>query len=98
MTTQADKRPPNRTKCLGCAKEWGGLLACHCAVCHETFTSTTGFDKHRTGSHAAGKRHCLPVDLVRYGPDNKRAGEPMFVDAGRAYPCWALSGEDSRWD
>ena len=33
--------------CNGCDKRWGGQLTCHCAACHETFTTVSNFDKHR---------------------------------------------------
>jgi len=32
----------------------------HCmGGCHRTFTSDSGFDKHRTGSHTDNTRRCL---------------------------------------
>lgn len=33
-------------QCAGCGKRWGGLLACHCAICHQTFISVEYFDRH----------------------------------------------------
>lgn len=33
--------------CAGCDKKWGGFAACHCTVCHETFTTVGNFDRHR---------------------------------------------------
>jgi len=32
-----------------CGARWSGLATCHCAACHESFTSVSGFDAHRTG-------------------------------------------------
>jgi len=49
-------------------------------MCHQTFSSLSAFDKHRDGSHSQGTRHCRPPADVG------------LVDAGRAYPCWALPG------
>ena len=56
------------------------------AMCHRTFTTVSTFDKHRTGSHAKGTRHCVPP------------AEVGLVDAGRAYPCWAQAGTWERED
>lgn len=30
-----------------CGARWFGLSICHCATCHLTFTTVTGFDVHR---------------------------------------------------
>lgn len=62
--------------CNGCSNRWGGLNTAHCAACHETFTTVTAFDKHRSGSHAKGTRHCLPPE------------EAGLVLASRDYRCW----------
>lgn len=63
--------------CNGCPNRWNGHNTCHCASCHETFTTITAFDKHRAGSHPHDTRHCL---------DPEAAG---LVLADRAYRCWA---------
>lgn len=56
------------------------------ALCHQTFTAPSAFDKHRDGDHAKGTRHCLPP------------GSVGLVDAGRQYLCWRWpGGEDDRW-
>lgn len=94
----AQARTPQRTVCPQCDSTWGGLSTSHCMTCHQTFTGPTGFDHHRQGQHASGHRHCVHPAQVKWGKASKRAGEPVFIDAGRSYPCWALSGEDSRWD
>ncbi len=60
-----------------CGARWAGLKTCHCTACHSTFSTVTAFDKHRVGSHADDRRHC--VDPARTG----------LIDAGRDYPCWA---------
>lgn len=70
--------------CGKCQKRWGGYNTSHCSGCHETFTSLSAFDKHRTGSHASGSRRCLPP------------AEVGLVSAGRNYPCWGMEGDD-RW-
>jgi hypothetical protein len=72
--------------CPRCNLRWGGLKTAHCTACHETFTTVSTFDKHRSGSHAKGTRHCLPP------------AEVGLVEAGRAYPCWAQAGSYERED
>ena len=77
------------TRCNGCDHQWHGNRTTHCAAdgCHQTFTGLEAFDKHRTGSHAAGTRHC--EDPAAIG----------LIDAGRGYPCWQTysEGERSFW-
>lgn len=36
-----------RATCSACGMSWTGVLICHCATCHLTFTSVHWFDKHR---------------------------------------------------
>ncbi|GAS98826.1 uncharacterized protein RMCC_5791 [Mycolicibacterium canariasense] len=62
--------------CARCTNRWGGLNTAHCGACHQTFTTTSAFDKHRDGNHAQGTRHCVDPSTVG------------LVNAGRAYPCW----------
>lgn len=69
-----------KVACPRCGKTWGGLSTAHCTACHETFTVVSNFDRHRTGSHSAGTRYCLPPSEVG------------LIDAGRAYPCWGMPG------
>ena len=33
--------------CKVCKREWSGLKRVHCGECHENFSSTSAFDKHR---------------------------------------------------
>lgn len=72
------------TACSRCQGVWGGLKAAHCTAdgCHQTFTTVSAFDKHRTGSHPHDTRTCLPPEQVG------------LVDAGRTYPCWGFPGRD----
>lgn len=70
------------TTCPRCLDQWGGLGTSHCAGCHNTFTTVTSFDKHRTGSHGYGTRACLHP---------AKAGLEL---AGRAYTCWGLPSTD----
>lgn len=34
-------------RCGGCDRRWTGLKECHCATCHEHFSTVTNFDAHR---------------------------------------------------
>lgn len=77
--------PESTVKCPRCDAQWGGLSTCHCSVCHEAFTSIHAFDKHRTGSHSRSTRACLPP------------GDVGLIHADRAYPCWRMPGQDTRW-
>lgn len=71
-----------------CDARLTGLRTAHCTVCHSTFTTQSGADRHRTGSHANGTRTCLdPAEMV------DKEGRPIFADAGRVYPCWASAGD-----
>lgn len=71
--------------CSRCGVRWNGLCTSHCSKCHQTFTRISVFDRHRTGPHSRGGRHCLaPADVG-------------MIDAGRAYPCWCMPGEDD-WE
>lgn len=80
---QARARLPH--ECAKCHARWGGLNTSHCSGCHITLTGLTAFDKHRSGSHSQGTRHCLSPEKVG------------LVDAGRAYPCWGLPGGETDW-
>lgn len=64
-----------------CGAAWCGLKTSHCSACHETFTSITSFDRHRTGG--AGDRKCVAPTA---------AG---LVKTGRDYPCWGIPGAET---
>lgn len=42
--------PTNAIRC-SCGEWWTGIGAAHCAGCHLTFTSVSGFTLHRKGGH-----------------------------------------------
>lgn len=67
-----------------CDGKYRGLNTAHCSVCHETFTSPSGFDIHR--------RYNKCVDPAEMLDKNKN---PVFQPAGREYPCWSQPREDS---
>lgn len=70
-----------------CGAWWTGFNSGHCTACHRTFTGLSAFDAHRTGSHAAGTRHCLDPETLR-----TEAGEPVLVPANKPWPGWSLPG------
>ena len=61
-------------KCIKCEANWTGMAVCHCAGCHETFSSIGAFDKHRTGG--GEDRHCRDIEEMQnigmaYRPERK---------------------------
>lgn len=67
-------------RCGGCDEHWKGLDAAHCSVCHRSFTSRTGFDRHRTGP--VDQRRC--VDPPKIGYELK----PLTRGQSRGYEIW----------
>ena len=59
------------TRCVDCAREWTGHSTCHCAACHRTFTSLSGFDAHQT-IEGSGVRCTDPAGMCR------KNGNPVF--------------------
>lgn len=58
---------------MSCTHNFGtGLSTCHCARCHETFTSITAFDMHQ---------HLLLGDIACVNPAvlTKRDGSPALA-------------------
>lgn len=54
--------------CSGCKTTWNAGGICHCASCHLTFLSLSGFDKHRIGRHEPYRRRCrTETELRRLG-------------------------------
>jgi hypothetical protein len=82
---------------VNCCPAWfTGLNTAHCTTCHAAFTTVSGFDKHRTGSHENDTRRCLDPATMKFPKSTKRAGQMVFEDAGRAYPCWRTSAEEGK--
>ena len=48
--------------CLGCGKVWTGARRCHCATCHENFSSISTFDRHRVNGYC---RNPIARGLIR---------------------------------
>ena len=72
---------------MSCMHDFGGGLAtCHCASCHQTFTSITAFDKHQKLTGEWGKVECLEPETMR-----KRNGDPVLIpyrETPGGYPIW----------
>ena len=67
-------RPPH-TRCHGCGRRWAGLAECHCAGCHQHFSSVSAFDLHRVSGECidpAGHSRLV----VRSGPHGVVWGQP----------------------
>lgn len=67
----------------GCGAKWAGENLCHCSLCHMTFMSVGGFDKHRIGP--VDNAHCrTPDELREAGLEPNEAGHwrrPMSDEA-----------------
>jgi hypothetical protein len=61
-------------KC-GCGARWSSARQCHCAACHETFSTPSNFDRHRRDFQCINPAQ---VGLVRsgFGPW-KMPGDPQ---------------------
>jgi len=77
-----DVKRPGAITCNGCEHTWTGLSFAHCSACHRTFSSVTGFDRHRV----AGR--CVDPAIMR-----TKKGEPvMRLEAG----AWRAFQRDER--
>lgn len=84
-----DDRPPSWCHCHTCGRDYNGSQSSggHCTVCHRSFTSQTGADRHRTGSYAGGRRCKTDQELLdagwsTTGPDDNQ---------------WRMKGADTGW-
>ena len=61
-------RPPH-TRCHGGGRRWAGLAECHCAGCHQHFSSVSAFDLHRlNGECVDPTERGLVTRWGTYGP------------------------------
>lgn len=60
-TRRAPRNGPIHASCGGCTARWpvDASAVTHCAGCHRSFMSVTGFDDHRTGP--TDSRRCLTL-------------------------------------
>ena len=71
-----------------CGAAWSGRHCAHCNGCHRTFSSDSGWEKHRQGPHP---RTCLdPATLL----DKQR--RPVFTTRvdGAGCTIWVLAAYD----
>ena len=59
-----DFNPANPHSCR-CGRRWTGFDTAHCVSCHATFTSVTGFDKHRKDGECINPPEVGLVDAGR---------------------------------
>jgi hypothetical protein len=92
LPTPGSALPEGHVRCR-CGAYWTGHRAAHCAACHVTFTSVSGFDHHRIDGrcHDPAARGLV---LIEKGTATRRAGfgfpgeytrsetEPMTQDEG----------------
>lgn len=46
-----------------CGRSWSGVSRAHCPKCHETFSSDSAAEKHRTGKHGVDRRCVDPASV-----------------------------------
>ncbi len=77
---------------MSCACDFGtGLNICHCAGCHETFTSVSAFDKHQHLDDDGNAICTDPMSVLR------QDGAAWFAVTRRTPAGWPAWGRaDSR--
>jgi hypothetical protein len=71
-----------------CGASWGGLVACHCAACHRTFSSVKPFDRHRIGHYS--NRICVDPGTVT----DKKGRPAMKFNTDRSCSYWSMANYD----
>jgi hypothetical protein len=72
--------------CGGCITTWTGMVMCHCAGCHNTFSSLGLFDRHRRGGRCREPGSCvLGKDAT---PAMRQDARGVWVGA-EANPRWS---------
>jgi hypothetical protein len=67
-----------------CQGKYRGSLTSHCPTCHETFTSPSGFDRHRYYGKCLDPTTALNKQNVL-----------IFRPAGREYACWEFNQDNT---
>ena len=76
---------------MSCDCDFGaGLRICHCAGCHETFTSVSAFDLHQRIDD--GEEVCINPELLRKRDGDKVLAECRKTPDGRA--VWGVCRPD----
>lgn len=81
MTTPRKPRAGEIASCGGCDATWTGSAAAHCSACHQTFSSGTLFNRHRSIAGEHGR-------CYRPGVLIGRSGDPLceFRDGMWRFP------------
>lgn len=77
-----DNRPANAIVHGECGQWWTGASRVHCAGCHQTFSSESAADKHRTGRYGGDRRCVSPLDAGLVARE-----KPWGA-------CWSMPGLD----
>lgn len=64
-----------KATCGGCDTVWFGQGICHCATCHETFSTIQHFDAHRSQRGERGE--CLDPGALKVSK-GKYEGQPLL--------------------
>ena len=67
--------------CRHCGGWWTGLISCHCAGCHRSFTGVGAFDIHRSRGKCAD-----PATILT------KTGEHALIPADKPWPGWSRPG------
>ena len=70
-----------------CGARWGGAGRCHCAGCHETFSSDSAWTRHRRGLACRDPRDAglVAADAPQAADHGGTgAGQRIFALAGRS--------------
>lgn len=82
-----------RYSCADCGRQWEGLKECHCASCHESFSTEANFDRHRVFDRDGdwSSRRCLtPAELAAL---TNRNGTPVLAQSQRKHGfVWVSAG------
>lgn len=79
--------------CNQCGRGWTGLKECHCATCHESFSTESNFDRHRIFDVDGDweTRRCLtPEEMVAL---RTKSGSAVLDQSQRKFGrVWVSSG------
>jgi hypothetical protein len=74
--TQPRNAEPYQPNCK-CGAAWWGVVMCHCAACHLTFTNIRAFDAHRHDGGCLSPGQCKPaLTEVRPGVYGRSQSDP----------------------
>ena len=62
QSASVDQRTTERHRCGRCDARWRDIRVAHCGGCHQTFSSSAVFDRHRTMASEHG--HCADPATV----------------------------------